>query len=156
MDQEDDGRFHPTKCAPLKAIARLLMLASVVVLAVSGMIIYTYFNNGGTAASKPDYYNSNYFGEAYNQNVEKLLKMVEAIEKRGDISKENLEQANQDLIEDYMSLDSSFAFVIYDAEKSLVVSSGDDAVARIESSYYFVRLDTSEGGFNLTKGFVRV
>ena len=152
VETQDDGRWHPTKSAPLKAIARLLMLASVVVLAVSGMIIYTYFNNGGTASAKPDYYNSNYFGEAYNQNVEKLLNMAEAIEKRGDISKENLEQANQDLIEDYMSLDSSFAFVIYDAEKRLVVSSGDDAVARIESSYYFVRLDTSEGGFNLTKG----
>ena len=152
VDIQDDGRWHPTKCAPLKVIARLLMLASIIVLAVSGMIIYTYFNNGGTAASKPDYYNSNYFGEAYNHNVENLLKMAEAIEKRGDISKESLEQANQDLIEDYMSQDSSFSFVIYNAEKELVVSSGDDAVERIESSYYFVRLDTSEGGFSLNKG----
>ena len=44
VETQDDGRWHPTKCAPLKAFARLLMLASVVVLAVSGMIIYTYFN----------------------------------------------------------------------------------------------------------------
>lgn len=148
----DDGRWHPTKCAPLKAMARMIMLAAAVVMAVSGMIVYTYFNNGGTSTSDPEYYSSSYFGEAYNQNVEQLLKMLEAIEKRGDISEENIEQANQDMIADYMSLDGNFSFVIYDADKREVISSGDDAVERIESSYYFVRMDTAEGDFNLSKG----
>ena len=57
----DDGRWHPTKCAPLKAIARMIMLAAAVVMAVSGMIVYTYFNNGGTSTSDPEYYSSSYF-----------------------------------------------------------------------------------------------
>ena len=102
--------------------------------------------------SQPDYYQSSYFGEAYNANVNKLLEMIGAIEARGEISKENLEQANLDLISDYMLADSNFAFVVYDEDDHEVIASGEDAVERIESSYYFMRMDSSEGAFSLNMG----
>ena len=152
VDLEDDGRFHPTKCAPLKGFARILMFAAAIVMAVSGFVVYTYFSNGGTLTSAPNYYQSSYFGEAYNENVEKLLDMIQAIEARGEISKENLEQANLDLINEYMTPDSNFAFVVYNEKDREVIASGEDAVDRIESSYYFVRMDSSEGVFDIKKG----
>ncbi len=152
MEPVDDGRWHPTKCAPLKGFARILLFVSAVVMAVSGYVIYTYFNSGGTMTSKPDYYNSSYFGEAYNENVEKLLSMLQAIEERGDISESNREQANQDLINNYMTPDGNFAFVVYDEEDHEVIASGEDAVERIESSYYFLRMDSSDGAFNVNVG----
>ena len=151
-DQEDDGRFHPTKCAPLKGFARILMFAAAIVMAVSGFVVYTYFSNGGTMTSAPDYYQSSYFGEAYNENVEKLMDMIQAIEARGEISKENLEQANLDLINEYMTPDGNFAFVVYNENDREVIASGEDAVERIESSYYFIRMDSSEGAFDIKKG----
>lgn len=152
VDLEDDGRFHPTKSAPLKAIARFLMFAAAIVLVVSGFVVYTYFSNGGTMTSQPNYYHSSYFGEAYDANVKKVLDIIEDIEARGEISKDNLEQANQDLIRDYMMADSNFAFVVYDEDDREVIASGEDAVERIESSYYFMRMDSSEGAFSLNMG----
>ena len=152
MDPLDDGRWHPTKSAPLKGFARILLFVSAVVMAVSGYVVYTYFSSGGTMTSKPDYYNSSYFGEAYNENVEKLLSMLQAIEERGDISASNREQANKDLINNYMTPDGNFAFVVYDAEDHEVIASGEDAVERIESSYYFMRMDSSEGAFSVNLG----
>ena len=151
-DEADDGRWHPTKSAPLKAFARILMFAAAIAMTVSGFVVYTYFSNGGTMTSKPDYYNSSYFGQAYNENMEQLLHMIQAIESRGEISEANLEQANKDLINDYMTPDGNFSFVVYDSKDHEVIASSEEAVARIEGSYYFVRMDSSEGAFSLNTG----
>lgn len=151
-DVLDDGRWHPTKSMPLKVIARILLFASAVVMAVSGYIVYTYFSNGGTMTAQPNYYNSSYFGKEYDANVKQLLSMLQALESRGEISEANLEQANLDLINDYMTPDGNFSFVVYSEDDRQVIASSEDAVARIEASYYFMRMDSSEGRFELNVG----
>lgn len=152
MDELDDGRWHPTKSTPLKVLTRILLFVSVVVMLVSGFVVYTYFGNGGTMDSEPDYYNSSYFGEEYQRNVVQLIHLVQAIETRGQVSEADAEQANKDLINNYLTADGNFSFVVYDKDDNEIVASSEDAVARIESSHYFVRLDTSEGPFDLNCG----
>lgn len=152
LDMEDDGRWHPTKSTPLKAVIRVLLFAAAVVMAVSGYSVYTYFSNGGSWSAEPNYYHSNYFGKEYNRNVIQLLHLVEAIENRGEISEKELEKANQELIKNYMGADGNFSFAVYDEDDREVVTSGEDAVKRIEASHYFVKLDSSEGQFSLNTG----
>lgn len=148
----DDGRWHPTKSTPLKVITRLLLFVSAVVVVISGLKVYTYFSNGGTMTSEPDYYHSSYFGEEYQNNVVQLIRLVQAIEARGTVSGDGQEQVNQDLIANYLTADGNFSFVVYDDRTQEVVSSSEDAVKRIEASYYFVRLDTTKGSFDLNCG----
>ncbi len=45
-DVVEDGRWHPTKSTPFKAVMRVLLFAAAVVMAVSGYSVYTYFSNG--------------------------------------------------------------------------------------------------------------
>ncbi len=152
LDELEDDGWHPTRSTPLKVVVRILLFISAVVMLVSGYTVYTYFSNGGTMSSEPDYYHSSFFGEEYQKNMVQLLHLVQAIETRGEISETELAQANQDLIKNYMSADSSFSFAVYDADDNEVIVSGEDAVARIEASHYFVKLDTTEGQFNLNTG----
>lgn len=151
-DVVEDGRWHPTKSTPFKAVMRVLLFAAAVVMAVSGYSVYTYFSNGGSWSAEPDYYHSNYFGEEYNRNVTQLLHLIEAIENRGEISEKELEKANQDLIKNYMSADGNFSFAVYDEDDREVIVSGEDAVKRIEASHYFIKMDSSEGQFSLDTG----
>ena len=103
-------------------------------------------------SSEPDYYHSSFFGEEYQRNMVQLLHLVQAIETRGEISENELAQANQDLIKNYMSVDGNFSFAVYDADDQEVIVSSEDAVNRIEASHYFVKLDSTEGQFNLSTG----
>ncbi len=152
LDEMEDDGWHPTRSTPLKVIVRILLFVAAVATLVSGYTVYTYFSNGGTMSSEPDYYHSSFFGEEYQKNMVQLLHLVQAIETRGEISETELAQANQDLIKNYMSTDSSFSFAVYDADDNEVIVSSEDAVARIEASHYFVKLDTTEGQFSLNTG----
>lgn len=152
LDEMEDDGWHPTRSTPLKAVVRILLFVSAVVMLISGYTVYTYFSNGGTMTSEPDYYQSGFFGEEYQKNMVQLLHLVQAIETRGEISETELAKANQDLIKNYMNVDGSFSFVVYDAEDNEVIASSEDAVARIEASHYFVKLDTTDGQFNLNTG----
>lgn len=152
MDVIEDGRWHPTKSMPFKAVMRGLLFIAAVVMAVSGYSVYTYFSNGGSWSTEPDYYQSHYFGEEYNRNVVQLIHLVEAIEKRGEISEKELENANQELIKNYMSEVGNFSFAVYDEDDREVIVSDEDAVKRIEASHYFIKMDSSEGTFSLNTG----
>lgn len=152
LDEMEDDGWHPTQSTPLKVVVRILLFVSAVVMLISGYTVYTYFSNGGTMTSEPDYYHSSFFGEEYQKNMVQLLHLVQATETRGVISETELDKANQDLIKNYMSVDGNFSFVVYGADDSEVIASSEDAVARIEASHYFVKLDTTEGQFNLNTG----
>lgn len=152
VEEQDDGRFHPTKSPVLKTLSRIVLFISVVVLAVSGSIVYTYFSNGGTLDSEPNFYASTYFGEEYDESVKQLLKMVQAYDARGAVSETDEARENQKLINEYMEVGGNFSFVIYDERDNQVLSSSDDAVNRIESSYYFTRMDTTGNSFELNVG----
>lgn len=152
QEEIDDGRFHPTKSPTLKTLSRIVLFLSVVVLGISGMIVYNYFNNGGTLNSEPNYYNSEYFGEEYDANVKQLVKLVQAYDARGNVAQADEARENQKLMNEYMELDGNFSFVVYDERDNQVLSSSDDAVKRIESSYYFTRMDTTNGTFELNVG----
>ena len=183
-EEYDDGRWHPTQCAPLKVLARLLLFVSAVVMVVSGCFVYNYFNNGGSMTSKPDYYHSTNFGKEYNRNMEQLIQLVKAVETSGagqKSQKEPLTEETQEagakpteaqteekaeekvekkettndyqaLIKNYLDVGGNFSFVVYDKEGNKVITSGDDAVDRIEASYYFVKLDSSTGKFTSQVG----
>lgn len=152
LDEMEADGWHPTRSTPVKAVVRILLFISAIVMLVSGYTIYTYFSNGGTMSSEPDYYRSSFFGEEYQKNVVQLLHLIQAIETRGEVPEKELEQANQDLIKNYMNVDGSFSFAVYDADDNEVIVSSEDAVARIEASHYFVKLDTTEGQFNISSG----
>lgn len=152
LDAMDDSGWHPTRSTPLKVIVRILLFVAAVATVLSGYAVYKYFSNGGTMSSEPNYYYSSFFGEEYQKNVVQLLHLIEAIEARGDISESELEQANQDLIKNYMGTSGNFSFAVYDANDNEVITSGEDAVERIEASHYFVKLDSTEGQFNISTG----
>ena len=150
-EMEDDG-WHPTRSTPLKAAARIFLFIAAAVMCISGYAVYTYFSNGGSMSSEPDYYHSSFFGEEYQRNMVQLLHLVQAIETRGEISANEMEQANQELIKNYMNVDGNFSFAVYGADDHEVIVSSEDAVNRIEASHYFVKLDSTEGQFNLSTG----
>ena len=152
LDEMEDDGWHPTRSTPLKAVARIFLFIAAAVMCISGYAVYTYFSNGGSMSSEPDYYHSSFFGEEYQRNMVQLLHLVQAIETRGEISGNELEQANQDLIKNYMNVDGNFSFAVYDADDHEVIVSSEDAVNRIEASHYFVKLDSTEGQFNLSTG----
>lgn len=152
LDELDDGRWHPTRSTPLKAAARIFLFVATVIIAVSGFLVYTYFNNGGSLSEAPDYYHSSYFGEEYNRNMVQLLHLVEAVEARGEISSKEVDEANQELIKNYMGESGNFSFAVYDEEDNEVIISDEDAVKRIEASHYFTKMDSSEGQFSLSTG----
>lgn len=149
-DIEDDGKFHPTKSPALKAVSRILLFVSAIVLAVSGLIVYTYFSNGGTLESEPNYYNSSYFGTEYDANVKQLLRMLQVMDARDIVSGSNQEKEN--LMKEYMTSESNFSFVVYDSKDHQIIASSEDAVSRIEASYYFMRMDSTDGNYEISMG----
>ena len=151
-DIEDDGRWHPTKSTPLKVFARILLFISAVVLVVSGLVVYTYFGGGGTLNSEPNYYQSTFFGTEYQKSVLQLIRLIKAVETRGDIPESEREKSNKDLVDNYLTSEGNFSFVVYDENDQEVIMSNEDAVKRIESSHYFVKIDTTEGGFEVNTG----
>lgn len=151
-DMEDDGRWHPTKSTPLKVFARILLFISAVVLVVSGLVVYTYFGGGGTLHSEPNYYQSTFFGKEYQKSVLQLIRLIKAVETRGDIPESEREKSNKDLVDNYLTSEGNFSFVVYDQNDQEVIMSNEDAVKRIESSHYFVKIDTTEGGFEVNTG----
>ena len=151
-DIEDDGRWHPTKSTPLKVFARILLFISAVVLVVSGLVVYTYFGGGGTLHSEPNYYQSTFFGTEYQKSVLQLIRLIKAVETRGDIPESEREKSNKDLVDNYLTSEGNFSFVVYDENDQEVIMSNEDAVKRIESSHYFVKIDTTEGGFEVNTG----
>jgi len=152
LDGMEDEHWSPAKSTPLKVTARIFLFIAAAVMLISGFSVYTYFSNGGSWSSEPDYYHSNYFGEEYNRNVVQLLHLVEAIETRGEVSAKELDAANADLIKNYMSVDGNFSFAVYDADDNEVIVSDEDAVKRIEASHYYIKMDSSEGQFSLSTG----
>src|SRR5699024_7931647 len=84
----------------------------------------------------------------YDRSVGQLLQLVEAIDSQTGTTQADSE-ANQQLINEYLYADGNFAFVVYDGSDNEVVSSGEDAVSRIEGSRYFLRISSVDGYFSV-------
>ena len=56
LDEMEDDGWHPTRSTPLKAVARIFLFVAAAVMLISGYAVYTYFSNGGSMSSEPDYY----------------------------------------------------------------------------------------------------
>ncbi len=144
----DESGWHPTKSRAVKLLARVVLMVAAMAILFSGYIIYKYVRSGGTWTSAPDYYQSGEFMTEYNRSVGQLLELVEAIDSQSGTSRLDSE-VDQELIDSYLPTDGNFAFVVYDGMDNEVVKSGEDAVSRIESSGYFLRLSSVDGGFSV-------
>ena len=78
-ENEDDGRFHPTRNMPLKVIMRCLLFVAAVVVGLSGYICYKYIDDRYVGGYTTSYFSSKGFSEQYNATVEKVLKIIDAI-----------------------------------------------------------------------------
>ncbi len=150
---EDDGKFHPTKSRGVKIFFRLLMLVSTVVAVIAGTIFLAHAGTG-TSAEKSDYFKSRFFAEAYNEDMRDLFSILAEMEKTSnDVSKVS-ESSKKEMTDLYLPEAGNLAYAIYDASGREVLTSGADAVQRIEDSHNFVKLDTTEGRFNISTGVV--
>ncbi len=144
----DEEGWHPTRSRVIKLLARLILMVAAIAILFSGYIIYRYVRSGGSWTSAPDYYQSSEFLTEYDRSVGQLLQLVEAIDSQTGTTQADSE-ANQQLINEYLSADGNFAFVVYDGSDNEVVSSGEDAVSRIEGSRYFLRISSVDGYFSV-------
>lgn len=150
---EDDGKFHPTKSKGVKIFFRLLMLVSTVVAVIAGGIFLAHAGSGNSA-EKSDYFKSRFFAEAYNEDMNDLFSILTEMEKTStDVSKVS-ESSKKEMTSLYLPEAGNLAYAIYDGSGREVLTSGADAVPRIEASHNFVKLDTTNGRFNISTGVV--
>lgn len=150
---EDDGKFHPTKSKGVKIFFRLLMLVSTVVAVLAGTIFLAHAGSG-SSAEKSDYFKSRFFAEAYNEDMNDLFSILTEMEKTStDVSKVS-ESSKKEMTALYLPEAGNLAYAIYDGSGREVLTSGADAVPKIEASHNFVKLDTTNGRFNISTGVV--
>lgn len=151
-DTADDGRFHPTRCLPLNVIMRLLLFVAAVVIGLSGYICYKYVDDRYDGGIVTSYFQSKSFSEQYNDTVEKVLKIVDAIEKEPDLT-ETQEKVNA-LAEGILGTNGNFSFLVQNGEMQTLYASSEDAKDRIESSNHFLRLSSADNAFTVDVGGV--
>ncbi len=150
---EDDGKFHPTKSKGVKIFFRLLMLVSTVIAVISGIVFFAHAGTG-SSAKKSDYFKSRFFAEAYNEDMSHLFSILAEMEKTStDVSKVS-ESSKKEMTNLYLPQAGNLAYAIYDGSGREILTSGADAVQRIEASHNFVKLDTTDGRFNISTGVV--
>ena len=79
-DDDSDDRFHLTRCMPFKIVTRLLLLVAAAVIGISGYICYKYIDDRYDGGYTNNYFSSKGFSIEYNDSVEKVLKIMEAVE----------------------------------------------------------------------------
>mgnify|MGYP005756192697 CR=1 FL=1 len=148
IDYEDDGKFHATRCLPLKVIMRILLFVAAAVAALSGLICYRYMEERADGSS--NYFGSRSFSEAYNEAVEHVLDTISLIEQ--DSSLADSQDTLNTLLESTMGQVRNFSFIVQNEDQQNLFTSGDDAKTRIEASQHFMKLTTD--GFQVQIGDV--
>ncbi len=148
IDYEDDGKFHATRCLPLKVIMRILLFVAAAVAALSGFICYRYMEERADGSS--NYFGSRSFSEAYNEAVEHVLDTISLIEQ--DSSLADSQDTLNTLLESTMGQVRNFSFIVQNEDQQNLFTSGDDAKTRIEASQHFMKLTTD--GFQVQIGDV--
>ena len=148
IDYEDDGKFHASRCLPLKVIMRILLFVAAAVAALSGFICYRYMEERADGSS--NYFGSRSFSEAYNEAVEHVLDTISLIEQ--DSSLADSQDTLNTLLESTMGQVRNFSFIVQNEDQQNLFTSGDDAKTRIEASQHFMKLTTD--GFQVQIGDV--
>ena len=151
-ENEDDGRFHPTRNMPLKVIMRCLLFVAAVVVGLSGYICYKYIDDRYDGGYTTSYFSSKGFSEQYNATVEKVLKIIDAIEKDASLA-ETQEKVNS-LAEGILGTNGNFSFLVQNGDKQTLYASSEDAKSRIEASNHFLRLSSADNSFTVDLGGV--
>jgi len=151
-DYDDDGRFHPTRCLPLKIVMRCLLFVAAVVVGLSGYICYKYVADRYDGGFTSSYFSSKGFSEQYNDAVGKVLKIVDAVEK--DPALAETQEKVDSLAESVLGPGGNFSFLVQNEEKQTLYASSSDAKDRIEASNHFLRLSSMDNDFAVDVGGV--
>lgn len=151
IDYEDDGKFHATRCMPLKVIMRILLFVAAAVVGLSGFICLRYMEEKADSG-ETGYFSSKSFSWEYNEAITNVLKMVKAVDE--DITLAENQDTLNTLIESTMGGLKNFSFIVQNEEAQNIFTSGDDAKTRIESSQHFVKLSMEENNFAAQIGAV--
>ena len=151
-EEDDDGRFHPTRNMPLKVIMRCLLFVAAVVVGLSGYICYKYIDDRYDGGFTNNYFSSKGFSTEYNEAVLKVLKIVEAAEQDPTLveSQEKIDA----LVEGILDQSGNFSFLVQDETKTTLYASSSDAKDRIEASNHFLRINSVDNDFIVDLGGV--
>ena len=141
-----DEEWSAVKSLPLKVIMRFLLMVSCLVALVSAYIAYEYVNDryaGGSYST--DFFDSASFADEYNNSMDQLLQLVQAMEADPSVTQAGNEELLTTLVENYMGKDTNFSFMILDSDKYRIAASGDDAKDRIEGSNHYVAISNADG-----------
>lgn len=148
-DYDGDEGFKLTKCMPAKIIARILLCVAAIVVGVSAYICFKYVDDRYTdGVYSTSYFDSNGFSKEYNESINKLIKLLQAIETEGDVSAERISE----MAASVLGANSNFSFYILNESGEKVAVSSDDAKDRIESSNHFLQITTVNNEFDVKSG----
>lgn len=145
-DYDGDEGFKLTKCMPAKIIARILLCVAAIVVGVSAYICFKYVDDRYTdGVYSTSYFDSNGFSKEYNESINKLIKLLQAIETEGDVSADRVSE----MAASVLGANSNFSFYILNESGEKVAVSSDDARDRIESSNHFMQITTVNNEFDV-------
>lgn len=155
-DDDSDDRFHLTRCMPFKIVTRLLLLVAAAVIGISGYICYKYIDDRYDGGYTNNYFSSKGFSIEYNDSVEKVLKIMEAVE--NDASLADGQDKMDALVKSVFDTEGNFSFLVQDENKVTLYASSEDAKERIESSHHFMTISTIDNQFTVdtTSGSIPV
>ena len=145
-EAEAEEEWSAFKSTPVKVILRIFLMIACIVSLVSGYVIYQYVQDRYAGGSySPDFFDSASFADQYSSSVDQITGLLGAMEADSEITKDGNEELLTTMVENYMGKDTNFSFIIQDKDHYTIVSSGDDAKDRIESSTHYA-LITYTGG----------
>ena len=148
-DYDGDEGFKLTKCMPAKIIARILLCIAAVVVGLSAYICFKYVDDRYTdGVYSTSYFDSNGFSREYNESINKLIKLLQAIEAEGEVTPERVAEMSASVL----GANTNFSFFIVNENQERVAVSSDDARERIESSNHFLQIETVDNEFKVTSG----
>lgn len=148
-DYDGDEGFKLTKCMPAKIIARILLCIAAVVVGLSAYICFKYVDDRYTdGVYSTSYFDSNGFSREYNESINKLIKLLQAIEAEGEVTPERVAEMSASVL----GANTNFSFFIVNENQERVAVSSDDARERIESSNHFLQIETVNNEFKVTSG----
>lgn len=146
-EYDSDDRFHLTRCLPFKLITRLLLLVAAAVIGISGYICYKYVDDRYDDGYTNNYFSSKGFSIEYNDAVEKVLKIMEAVE--NDASLADSQDKMDALVKSVFDTEGNFSFLVQDENSVTLYASSEDAKDRIESSHHFMTISTVDNQFTV-------
>ena len=138
------------KSTPVKVFMRIVLMAACLVALISGYVTYQYIEDryaSGTYSS--NFYDSASFAKQYAKSINQLAGLLKAMEADSQVTKEGNEELLATMVENNMGKDTNFSFLIQDADHYAIVSSGDDAKDRIESSTHYALVTNTDGEVSL-------